>query len=635
MNFNQISFKIFKANLRRYLLFFFCSSFTIMIFFTYSTILTNKEFMDPSKISSSISSNLIAPSLGIVLLFIIYAHASFAKFRRTEFGLFMVLGMTNLDIGRIMLFENSLIWFFSLLTGLVSGTLFSRLFYFLISKIVDIEGITFSASFESYLYTIIFFTVIYILVILINFIVISRYEIISLLKASRKADKNLISKPYLAFIGILMIGLSFFDMIIHYTTGNSAVFIRSFSLCFLGIYLLISNMIWFITKLLSKKKYVQNILFISNLKYTFGQSKNILFIISVLVSMTIFFCSIAGSLLSDSQNFATQYNPYHIAYTEVFDKNKLTDIQLNNIINNGETQLDSYKSMEFIYEASAKRMVLSDEILNSTLGSRIQVEKDHFINLFQVVMNDGYQHDLYEMKQLEIKTTTGSYKYVSQGQMTEVLFNRTPLLAMSYVILNNSDYLKVKAEIDPIKISSIKLINFKDWYKTKGILDKLSHELEMYNEENTRISPSDVVFKPVSRINDYLEHKQGGSFILFLFSFIGVLFFLSSAVILHFKLLIEFEREKIKYKKLYKIGITEMEISRVISKEIKVLFILPVLIGTMVAIFYSYSMPIVMGKEMLAMKYSLIFSLIYLLIQFVFYLLYKRFYIKKFYQIFK
>ena len=591
--------------------------------------------MDSSKVSSFISSNLIAPSLGIVLfsvLFIIYAHASFAKFRRTEFGLFMVLGMTNWDIGRIMLFENSLIWFFSLLTGLVSGTLFSRLFYFLISKIVDIKGITFSASFESYLYTIIFFTVIYILVILINFIVISKYEIISLLKASRKADKNLISKPYLAFIGILMIGLSFFDMIIHYTTGNSAVFIRSFSLCFLGIYLLISNLIWFISKILSKEKYVENILFISDLKYTFGQSKNILFLITVLVSITIFFCSLAASLFSDSQKFATAYNPYHIAYTEVSDKNKLTDIQLNNIIKNGETQLDSYKSMEFIYEASAKRMVLSDEILNSNLGSRIQVEKDHFINLFQVVMNDSYQHDLYEMKQLEIKTTTGSYKYVSQGQMTEVLFNRTPLLAMSYVILNNSDYLKVKAEIDPIKISSIKLINFKDWYKTKGILDKLSHELEMYNEENTRISPSDIVFKPVSRISDYLEHKQGGSFILFLFSFIGVLFFLSSAVILHFKLLIEFEREKIKYKKLYKIGITEMEISRVISKELKILFILPVLIGTMVAIFYSYSM--LVGVEMSAIKYSIIFGLIYLGLQFAFYFIYKKFYIKKFNRVF-
>ncbi len=439
---------------------------------------------------------------------------------------------------------------------------------------------------------------------------------------------------YLALIGILIIGLSFFDIVINYKTGNSAVFVRSFSLCFLGIYLFISNMIWFITKLLSKEKYVKNILFISNLKYTFGQSKNILFLISVLVSMTIFFCSLAASLLSVSQNFATQYNPYHIVYTEVLDKNKLTDKDLNSIIKNGETPLDSYKSMEFIYDSSADRMILSDEVLNSNLGSSIHVQKDHFINLFQVVMNDGYQHDLYEIKQLDIKTTTGSYKYVSQGQMTEVLFNRIPL-AMSYVILNNSDYLKVKPEIDPINIGSIKLINFKDWYKTKGIFDKLSYELEKYNKDNTMTSArATSMFKPVSRINDYLQSKQGGSFILFLFSFIGVLFFLSSGVILHFKLLIEFEREKIKYKKLYKIGITEKEISMIISKELKVLFILPILIGTMVAIFYSYSMSVVMGKEMLAMKYSLILGLIYLGLQLAFYFIYKGFYIKRFYQIF-
>lgn len=184
--------------------------------------------MNPSKINSSISHNLIAPSLGIVLfsvMFIIYAHASFAKFRRTEFGLFMVLGMTNWDIGRIMLFENSLIWFFSLLTGLVSGTLFSRIFYYLISKIVDIKGINFTASIASYLYTIIFFTVIYILVILINFIVSSNYEIISLLKESRKADRNIISKPYLALIGIIIIGLSFWDMIINYTSIYKKFFV--------------------------------------------------------------------------------------------------------------------------------------------------------------------------------------------------------------------------------------------------------------------------------------------------------------------------------------------------------------------------------------------------------------------------
>lgn len=585
--------------------------------------------MNPNKVNSSISSMLIAPSLGIVLfsvLFIIYAHSSFVKFRKTEFGLFMVLGMTNWDIGRIMLFENSLIWFFSLLTGLATGTLFSRLFYLLISKLVDIKGITFSVSLKSYLYTIIFFTVIYVLVIISNFIVISNYEIISLLKESRKADKNMISKPYLALIGIIIIGLSFFDMIINYK-GNSGVFIRSILLCFTGIYLLISNMIWFISKILSKEKSIKNILFISNLKYTFGQSKNILFLISVLVSMTIFFCSIGALQVANSQRFATQYNPYHLVYIEVLGKNIVSDNLQSSILSTGETQLDSYKSMEFIYDKQI--MILSDEILNSNLGSSLHVQKDHFINLFQVIMNDGYEHQTTEKKQLDIKTTTGSYKYVSQGKMTEVLFNNLPVFN-SYIILNNSDYLKVKSGTDPKEIGTLKLINFKDWYKTKGIADHLSNELDKNN--NTAVN--DVAFKPVSRINNYLEIIQSGSFMLFLFSFIGILFFLSSAVILHFKLLTEFERDMIKYTKLYKIGITEKEISTIISKELKVLFILPILIGMIVAIFYNYSMPIEIGKELLSIKYSLIFSLIYLFIQFVFYLLYKRFYIKKFYRVF-
>lgn len=627
MNFNQISFKIFKVNLRRYLLFLLCSSFAIMIFFTYSTILTNKDFMNPYKVPTSISSMLIAPSIGIVLfsvLFVIYAHSSFVKFRRTEFGLFMVLGMSNWDICRIMLFENCLIWFFSLLTGLVSGTLFSKIFYFLILKILDIKEIAFFVSFESYLYTIIFFTIIYIFVILSNFLLIINYEIVSLLKESRKADKNLISKPYV-LIGIIIIGISIFDMINNYKTGNSTVFLRSILLCFTGIYLLISNMIWFISKILSKEKYIHNILAISNLKYTFGQSKKILFLISVLVSMTIFFCSIGTLIVANSQKFATQYNPYHIVYTDILAKNKISNNLLNSIISTDETQLDSYKSMEFIYKNPI--MILSDEILNSNLGSSIHVQKDHFINLFQVVMNDGYEHQTTEIKQLDIKTNTGTYKYVSQGKMTEVLFNNIPIFK-SYIILNNDDYLKIKLETDAMEIGTVKLINFKDWYKTKGISEKLSNELHKYTEFST--NDNNIALKPVSRISDYLERKQSGSFMLFLFSFIGLLFFLSSAVILHFRLLTEFEREMIKYKKLYKIGITENEISTIISKELKVLFILPVFIGLMVAIFYNYSMPIEVGKEILSIKYSIILSLIYLTIQLVFYFIYKRFYIKRF-----
>jgi len=53
----------------------------------------------------------------------------------------MLLGMTNQNIQRIMLLENGLIAMVSLLTGLVSGTIFSKLFYELIIKIIDVNGI--------------------------------------------------------------------------------------------------------------------------------------------------------------------------------------------------------------------------------------------------------------------------------------------------------------------------------------------------------------------------------------------------------------------------------------------------------------------------------------------------------------
>ncbi len=96
-----MAFKMLKANLRRYLLYYLCSSFTVMIFFTYSTLWTNKDFTNPNKVNTMISSNIIAP--GIILLafsifFIFYTQNAFDKYRKSEFGLFMVLGLTHKNI---------------------------------------------------------------------------------------------------------------------------------------------------------------------------------------------------------------------------------------------------------------------------------------------------------------------------------------------------------------------------------------------------------------------------------------------------------------------------------------------------------------------------------------------------------
>jgi len=88
-----------------------------------------------------------------------------------------------------MILENALIATTSMLTGIIIGTLFSKIFYFIVTKLIDIN-IHFGVNFKSYLYTIVFFTTINLIVILKSCIVVSSYKIINLLKNQRMADRN-------------------------------------------------------------------------------------------------------------------------------------------------------------------------------------------------------------------------------------------------------------------------------------------------------------------------------------------------------------------------------------------------------------------------------------------------------------
>ncbi|MBZ9635477.1 FtsX-like permease family protein [Clostridium sp. FP1] len=130
-----------------------------------------------------ISSNLYAPSLVLAIfafVFIVYAHNSFIKFRKKDYALFMVIGMTNNNVRKIMVFENALIAIVSIFSGLILGTIFSEGFYFIIAKIIG--NIDLSINFKSYIYTMIFFVGINMILILKSYISLAHYKIIKLLK---------------------------------------------------------------------------------------------------------------------------------------------------------------------------------------------------------------------------------------------------------------------------------------------------------------------------------------------------------------------------------------------------------------------------------------------------------------------
>ncbi len=101
-------------------------------------------------------------ALGVFSLFFIsYAHSTFIKCRKKEFGVFMHLGMTTGDIRKIIIYENIIVGIGSILLGLLVGVVFSRLFFIIIIKLLEVKGISYIIGFKNFIFPIIIFSGIY------------------------------------------------------------------------------------------------------------------------------------------------------------------------------------------------------------------------------------------------------------------------------------------------------------------------------------------------------------------------------------------------------------------------------------------------------------------------------------------
>ena len=631
---NKFFFRMFRANFRRYVLFFLSSSFTVMIFFSYMTILTNKTFMNPGIVNPYYSDMVIAPTFGITLFaifFIFYVQASFEKFKKSEYGVLMMIGMTKTDIVRNIIFENSIIGFISIVSGGILGRIFSYIFYIICMKILDLNSISYTVSPESYLYTILFFAIIYTLVITFNSLIALKYSIINLLKSSRKGFGNILNSPIFAIIGISFIIVASVDISLNYGLDKNFVILRSIILYFIGVFLLISNIYFILSKILklSPKKYIKNILFLSNIKYSIGQSKKILFLGVIFSSITIFFISIAALFIFNAQKSATEYAPYDIAFEEIENINKISQDELYNIVKSGDTEPSDDISVEYIGTGSVK--IFSDLEIREKLGYNINVTSGCFKNLFQIVPDDGYLHDITEIDKINIFDIT----YICEDNIEKVLFNRlTSLNNSTLIIISSQDYLNIKQnKSNDIEVGQIRLLDFKDWRKTSVIADKLSQTLQNNNiKYNGNSFSANRIYELSSKIATYNKNIKGASFMLFLFVFIGLLSLFSFAAMIYFKMMIEFEDEKIKYKKIYRIGITKKELFSVISKELLILFIMPIILSIITVDIYIYF--ISANESLLSLLIASFIGFIYFVIQFVFYMVYKRYYIGKFNGIF-
>lgn len=651
MTFKDIAIKNFKFNVKRYISYIGCSLFSITVLFIYSTLLYNKEIERAVKhtpIEGMI--NMIFGALVVFsFVFISYSYISFTKSRGKEFGLFLTLGMTKKDINRIIRVENSLIVIISLIVGLLIATVFSRVFFMIIVRILNIGIEGYALSYKSYILTSgVFFVSLLIILILTKFY-IGKLEITDIIKVSRKGDIYKGYRPLLGILGLILLILSFLLMYFTFTGkiskrtgGMVSLYII---MCLVGLYLTISqfgNILIYFTKK-NKEIYFRNIIGLTDISYRFRQYKNILYTITVLSATVVFFIGLCYGVYMGIPDMIKAEQPYDMMYIETNTRNNIPSAELDKILKSGDTKLTEKKHMEFLQMKIATRQkgqyrwwtrfipIISDQILKEILEVDIDVSKGKAI-LWKT--SDEVMSLSENEKSIKVSDEASgkAYDFQLQGEGSGAFINKSAD-STHFIIIDNQDYQRVLKDISKSKVGEFHLFNFKDWKKTESIHDKLLEKILKVNNISTDKDKYQLRYawklrlNFVSKVVEYNAMLKENGFYLFIMIFIGLLFFISSGVVLYFKIYNDIEIGKKRYRKLLKVGITDIEMKKIISKELKFMFFIPLLMGSFIGIGYIAIMMMDISIYSELILNSIIVVAIYFLFQMVFYFITKKKYI--------
>ena len=617
MTFNDISMKMLKANFRRYKLYFLCNMFSIALFYSFSGIFTNKYFMDISIVDSMISSNIYAPSafVGIFLvLFIPYSYNEFLRNRKQEYGILMILGMSEREVLTNMLLESCIIAGISLISGLILGTIISFVFYFVIHEVIGISALQWYFNVDSYKFTAMLYGATIFVTLVTGILAFMKTQLIDLIKERFRAEKKGKSLKGIFIVGVVFVIVSVLIMIIAYGDSTEDMWLLSLAIMFAGISMIITH-VESIEQYLVRMipNYIKrHMIELSFVRHHHKSRSRISIIAAWMIGFSIFFGEFSIVSYHSLMNNSASYSPYDLVYSKIFGKNQVEDSEIESLLNQSGVKVKTVKEVEYLRDKAFNLLPVSE--VNKEFNCHYQISKGQFLMLFQYDLNDGYEHKM-DIPQM-VPFNCGSEKIIlkSAGSDVRILFNRNPTIADNTLILNDEDYSEISSKSHDFWSGTVKLYSFDGWKDSgKGI-----ENVQKYLLEKNGVEPAEQkYYKPSSRIETYATAKQSAEFLMFIMFFIVVLFCSTSYVMVHFKIKAEVEGEQRLLSSLHRIGVTEEEMLEMIQHKNIYYYMPQAITGVFIGAFYSYTVNEIYGYGWRAAGYSLLMGMILVVLQLV------------------
>ncbi len=209
----KLAFKNIKKSYKNYVIYFLTLIFGICIFYTFNSIESQSVMMElnEQKQSAFMMAEQLMGYFSVFIAFvlgflIVYANNYLIKRRKKEFGIYMTLGMENGSLSKMIFLETLFIGAISLGIGLVLGIMLSQALSVLTAYMfqVDLTKFQFVFSPLGFKRTVLCFSVIYLVVLIFNFISVRKIKLIDLLTASKRNEKPTIKNLWVSVILFLV-----------------------------------------------------------------------------------------------------------------------------------------------------------------------------------------------------------------------------------------------------------------------------------------------------------------------------------------------------------------------------------------------------------------------------------------------
>lgn len=594
MNINYLIYRNLKKNIKNYYLYVFALIFSVGLYFSFVTLQYDPS-MDEVKGSVKGAAGLGAASVllvAIVAIFLLYANTIFIKRRSKEIGLFQLIGLTKGKIFRILSAENLILYFGSMVIGVLAGFAASRLILMILFKVTGVESeATLRFSSQALIQTVIVFAAIYILIMVMNFTFIKGQSILSLFRVVSTTE-NRVRKMSVGemILGLLGVGLILVGYYVStklfsgdFTNMNELFMAMVFILgsVIIGTYLFYKGSVSFIFNLIRKSKggylSVNEVLSLSSIMFRMKSNALLLTIITTVSALAIGLLSLSYISYYSAEKSAQQSIPNHFAIAVQDDLAAFTH---------------ALAEADIEFKQTDRDVIQVDVDVSRIIGSSFEETGQTGSMIIGVISDEGIKDvDLSPEETLFTGSSDAIQQFMSIQATGQIeLRGSKESIPQQLIGTNKDSYISVNFSNGGLPTAIV----------DQTVFERLMQDLDPKIQKGTTVYHGIDIVDPAainqanqvymdlgigehsgnfSQIGMITDQKINMGLIMFIVGFLGLTFLITSGCILYFKQMDEGEEEKPTYTILRKLGYTQGNLLRGIQFKQLFNFGIPLIVG--------------------------------------------------------